>query len=43
MGGRISVSSHIDGLVKEPDVYFDDKLVMTKGKIIDSKYKQLVV
>ena len=34
MGGRISVSSHIDGLVKEPDVYFDDKLVMTKGKII---------
>ena len=34
MGGRISVSSHLDGLVKEPDVYFDDKLTMTKGKIL---------
>ena len=34
MGGRISVSSHLDGLIKEPNVYFDGKLVMTKGKII---------
>ncbi|MDD2563388.1 MAG: aminopeptidase [Salinivirgaceae bacterium] len=34
MGGRISVSSHLDGLVKEPNVYFDGELVMTKGKII---------
>jgi leucyl aminopeptidase (aminopeptidase T) len=34
MGGKISVSSHLDGLVKEPDVYFDGELVMTKGKII---------
>lgn len=34
MGGRIAVSSHIDGLVKEPDVYFDDVLVMSKGKIL---------
>ncbi len=34
MGGKISVSSHLDGLVKEPDVYFDNELVMTKGKII---------
>jgi len=34
MGGKIAVSSHIDGLVKEPDVYFDDVLIMTKGKII---------
>ncbi len=34
MGGNISVSSHLDGLVKEPDVYFDNKLIMTKGKII---------
>ncbi|MCB8964098.1 MAG: aminopeptidase [Bacteroidales bacterium] len=34
MGGRISVSSHLDGLVKEPDVYFDDELVMQKGKLI---------
>jgi leucyl aminopeptidase (aminopeptidase T) len=34
MGGRISVSSHLDGLVKEPDVYFDDDLIMKKGKMI---------
>jgi leucyl aminopeptidase (aminopeptidase T) len=34
MGGRIAVSSHLDGLVKEPDVYFDDELVMKKGKMI---------
>ncbi len=34
MGGRISVSSHLDGLVKEPDVYFDDELIMKKGKMI---------
>ncbi len=34
MGGKISVSSHLDGLVKEPDVYFDDELVMKKGKML---------
>ena len=34
MGGKIAVSSHIDGLVKDPDVYFDNNLVMAKGKII---------
>ncbi|HZJ73562.1 MAG TPA: aminopeptidase [Perlabentimonas sp.] len=34
MGGRISVSSHLDGLVTEPDVYFDDELIMKKGKLI---------
>jgi len=34
MGGRISVGSHLDGLVKEPDVYFDDELIMKKGKMI---------
>lgn len=34
MGGRISVSSHLDGLVKEPDVYFDDVLIMKKGKLV---------
>lgn len=31
MGGTIGVSSHLDGLVKEPDVYFDGKLIMKKG------------
>ncbi|MCK9612588.1 MAG: aminopeptidase [Bacteroidales bacterium] len=34
MGGNITVSSHLDGLVKEPDVYFDDVLIMQKGKMI---------
>ncbi len=34
MGGNISVSSHLDGLVKEPDVYFDDELIMKKGKMV---------
>ncbi len=34
MGGRISVSSHLDGLVTEPDVYFDDELIMKKGKMV---------
>ncbi len=34
MGGRIAVSSHLDGLVKEPDVYFDDVLIMKKGKML---------
>lgn len=34
MGGRISVSSHLDGLVKEPDVYFDNELIMKKGKLV---------
>jgi len=33
MGGTISVSSHLDGLVNEPDVYFDDELIMKKGKM----------
>ncbi|HOD88170.1 MAG TPA: aminopeptidase, partial [Bacteroidales bacterium] len=27
MGGSIAVNSHLDGLVKSPDVYFDDELV----------------
>lgn len=34
MGGRISVNSHLDGLVTSPDVYFDDALIMKEGKMI---------
>lgn len=34
MGGNISINSHLDGLVTEPDVYFDDELIMKKGKMI---------
>ena len=34
MGGNISVGSHLDGLIKMPDVYFDGKLIMQKGNLI---------
>ena len=34
MGGNVAVNSHLDGLVTEPDVYFDDALIMKKGKMI---------
>jgi aminopeptidase len=34
MGGNISVNLHLDGLVREPDVYFDDELIMKKGKMV---------
>lgn len=34
MGGNIAVNSHLDGLVTQPDVFFDNQLVMSKGKII---------
>lgn len=34
MGGNISVGSHLDGLIKQPDVYFDDKPIMQKGKLV---------
>ncbi|HSV77257.1 MAG TPA: aminopeptidase [Bacteroidales bacterium] len=37
MGGTISVESHLDGLVKWPDVYFDGQLVMQEGKLIGFK------
>lgn len=33
MGGIISVGSHLDGLIKQPDVYFDGKLIMKKGNL----------
>lgn len=35
MGGSIAVNSHLDGLVTEPDVYFDDVIVMKKGEMIE--------
>ncbi len=34
MGGCINVKSHIDGLVIEPDVYVDGKLIMQKGRLL---------
>jgi leucyl aminopeptidase (aminopeptidase T) len=35
MGGTIAVNSHLDGLVKQPDVYFDEKLIMKEGKLLN--------
>lgn len=32
MGGSVRVASHLDGLIKEPTVWFDDKLIMKDGK-----------
>ena len=32
MGGSVRVASHLDGLVKEPDVWFDDRLIMQQGR-----------
>jgi len=34
MGGIIKVASHLDGLVKSPDVYFDEDLIMNKGILL---------
>ena len=34
MGGKVHVPIHLDGVIKQPNVYFDDKLVMEKGKLL---------
>jgi aminopeptidase len=34
MGGTVRVASHLDGLVKEPTVWFDDRKVMERGKLL---------
>jgi leucyl aminopeptidase (aminopeptidase T) len=34
MGGTIGVSSHIDGLVKNPNFWVDDKKLMEKGELL---------
>jgi aminopeptidase len=31
MGGSVRVASHLDGLVKKPTVWFDDRLIMKDG------------
>jgi len=36
MGGSIRVASHLDGLVKAPTVWFDDKVIMKEGKFVVS-------
>ena len=34
MGGKLKVSSHVDGVVTKPDVYFDKEQIMKKGKLL---------
>ena len=34
MGGTVRVASHLDGLVKKPTVWFDDRLVMEAGRFV---------
>lgn len=31
MGGSVRVASHLDGLVKSPTVWFDDRMIMERG------------
>lgn len=32
MGGSVRVASHLDGLIKQPTVWFDDRLIMKNGE-----------
>lgn len=34
MGGSINVPIHVDGIIKSPDVYFDDELIMQAGQFL---------
>jgi leucyl aminopeptidase (aminopeptidase T) len=34
MGGTVRVASHLDGLVRNPTVWFDDRKVMEDGKLL---------
>jgi len=34
MGGTIRVASHLDGLIKHPTVWFDDRKIMDDGKLL---------
>ncbi len=33
MGGNVNVPIHLDGVVKKPTVFFDDKMIMKNGKL----------
>jgi leucyl aminopeptidase (aminopeptidase T) len=35
MGGTVRVASHLDGLVKEPTVWFDDRKIMERGQAVN--------
>ena len=34
MGGTVGVPSHLDGLVKQPTVWFDDRKIMERGRLL---------
>lgn len=34
MGGNVDVPIHLDGIVKKPTVFFDNKMIMKKGKLL---------
>ncbi len=34
MGGLVDVPIHLDGVVKKPTVYFDEKMIMKSGKLL---------
>jgi aminopeptidase len=34
MGGTVRVASHLDGLVKQPTVWFDDRVIMRDGRLL---------
>jgi leucyl aminopeptidase (aminopeptidase T) len=34
MGGSVRVASHLDGLVKQPTVWFDDRKIMEDGRLL---------
>jgi len=34
MGGDVHVPLHLDGVIKKPTVYFDDKMIMQNGKLL---------
>jgi aminopeptidase len=36
MGGNINVPIHLDGVIKKPTVYLDDKIIMKNGKLLIS-------
>jgi len=35
MGGKIRVQSHLDGLIRNPSVWFDDRQIMKNGSLLD--------
>ena len=34
MGGSVRVASHLDGLIKQPTVWFDDRMIMEGGRLL---------